>query len=76
MSASPPIATELVRRGELSRCATTGLTEQPDHRQRRLLCRRGERPRSYRTAEQRQELATLRLIELHPVTVRLGAIAG
>src|SRR5260221_9066775 len=42
----------------------------------RLLCPRRERPRGCRAAEQRDELASLQLIELHSVPASQGRIAG
>jgi hypothetical protein len=41
------------------------LIEEPDHRHRRLLPARRERPSGRCSAEQRDELATFQLIELH-----------
>src|SRR5213083_1904346 len=41
--------------------------EEPDHRHRRLLRARGERPRRGRAAEQRDETAPFQWIELHRV---------
>src|SRR5262249_10292126 len=41
--------------------------EEPDHRHRRLLRARRERPCCRRTAEQRNELAAFQMIELHSV---------
>ena len=49
--------------GQISRFRFTGTP--------RLLRARRERP-CHRAAEQRDELAALQLIELHPVTARLG----
>jgi hypothetical protein len=43
------------------------LAEKPDHRHRRLLRARRERPRRRRSAQQRDELAAFQLIELHAV---------
>src|SRR6516165_12193526 len=45
------------------RCAT----EKSNHRHRRLLRVRRERPRRSRAAEQRDELATFQLVELHSI---------
>src|SRR5215471_15926647 len=42
-------------------------TEEPDHRHRRLLCTRRERPRGNRTAEQRDERTALHL-RAHSIT--------
>jgi hypothetical protein len=41
--------------------------KEPDHRHRRLLRPHRERPRSRRTAEQRDELASFQVIEFHSV---------
>jgi hypothetical protein len=41
--------------------------EKPDHRHHRLLRMRRERPSRSRAAEQRDELAPLQSIELHPL---------
>src|SRR2546422_10606210 len=41
--------------------------EEPTHRHRALLRARRQRPRRRRSAEQRDELATFQLIELHSV---------
>ena len=43
----------------------THVAAKPDHRHRRLLRARRQRPRGRRAAEQRDELAALQLIELH-----------
>jgi hypothetical protein len=50
------------------------VAQSADHRHRRLLRMRGEQLSSSRTAEQRDELATFQLIELHfgPLLARAG----
>ena len=51
-------------RADGGRPGQASAVEEPDHRQRRLLRARQERPRR-RTAQQRDELAPFYLIELH-----------
>jgi hypothetical protein len=50
--------------------------KEANHRHRRLLCTRNERPHRHRAAEQRDELAALQLIELHSIPASQGRIAG
>jgi hypothetical protein len=50
--------------------------EKPDHRHRRLLPARREGPRRSRAAEQRDEIASFYLIEVHLFAVSQGRIAG
>ena len=54
----------------------THVAAKPDHRHRRLLRARRQRPRGRRAAEQRDELASFQLIELHPVPASQSRIAG
>jgi hypothetical protein len=70
----------LIGKGDLRRDGGLALhfldgAEEPDHRQRRLLRARHERPRC-RTAEQRDEVASFQLIELHSIPASQGRFAG
>jgi hypothetical protein len=50
-------------------------TTKPDHRNRLLRARR-QRPRGRRAAEQRDEIASFQLIELHSIPASQGRVAG
>jgi hypothetical protein len=52
------------------------IVEEPDHRHRRLLRARRQRPRNRSAAEQRDEVPSFQLIELHSVPASQGRIAG
>ena len=54
----------------------THVAAKPDHRHRRLLRARRQRPRGRRAAEQRDELASFQLIELHSIRASQGRIGG
>src|SRR5262249_8123488 len=54
-------------RGEMGACIGSALMEKPDHRHRRLLRARRERPRRRRAAEQRYEFAAFELCA-HSIT--------
>ena len=60
-------------RGRIARVGIgRSVSDKPDHRHRRLLCARRERPRGRRAAEQRDEIAPFQLIEVHSVPVNQG----
>ena len=50
--------------------------QESNHRHRRLLRSRRERPRDPRAAEQRDELASFQLIQLHPILTSQDREAG
>src|SRR5262245_48483148 len=64
------------RGGELRVRAGRPTIEEPDHRHRRLLRARRERPRGHRAAEQRDELAPFPLTGMHPILTGREHIAG